>query len=339
MREPTDPLHSNPRVPRKRRDETWLKEIVLASACVAMALHFLGIFTVKNLGNWGIPLFQESKTSVPSPIEAKPGEVIETRILSDSLFQKMVVDSKKAKIAERNANETSRFLGAQTQRVENETRSEKFGDPNAVGNKDILGAEAELAESTQAKETRAEKVARQLGLGSSDNKNTLNLEQGTGRLDTATNSERARGTRDRLPKDIAIGADTILNTDEYVFASFFNRIKAEVGPRWDPMVQQILRDPHNRIPEGVYLTQTQFVCDRAGNIESVDVLRRSGMSVFDDAAERAILQTRRVANPPQALLELDGRFRIKLGFEVSVRAGGIQTEYIPDPRFQKIPGL
>ena len=332
MKEFTDPLIGDPKIRRRKRDDSWLFSLMLACLILAGVVHVLGFVAVKHAEGiarfFGIDLSDDSSNKVQ---EFRP---LTTKILSQMEFEKIVVQSKKTRATQRQNNEMTRFSGEQTQRVEKETVNPNFGDVEGGPGK---SDNPPLESQQQGEKARVKKVVDRFGMSESAKKYDFKItDTGTGRLNGSDDNGGGprKGSRDRLPEDIAVGADTLLNTDEYVYASFFNRLKAEVGPRWEPMIQRVLDDSRKRLGDGDYITQTRFVCDRAGNIESVEILRRSGVALFDDAAEQALLQTRRVMNPPQAFLELDGRFRFKLGFEVTVRQGGVRMEYIPDPRFQ-----
>lgn len=220
----------------------------------------------------------------------------------------------------------ARFLGERTQRVEKEMVSDKFGSVTGGSTAKIKKESSTPSEKT----LKSEKLLQKWGLG-----NPLQMtesEQLTPE-ESSQKGELARGSMDGVRKDVAIGARTILSTDEYVYASFFNRVKAEVGPRWEPIIRKILQEQGRRIGGGSFSTETQFWLNASGDLLRVEVSKSSGQSVLDEAARESIRRMPRMPNPPAALRESDGTYRMQLGFMVFLeQGGGVRTDYIPDPR-------
>jgi hypothetical protein len=151
----------------------------------------------------------------------------------------------------------------------------------------------------------------------------------------ATAGKVSRGNHDLLDRDLAVGAETLLNTDEYKYAGLFNRIKAEVAPRWEPRISAQLTDPKLGARSGFYRTETTFVVDASGLVIDVIVDKSSGVSGFDSAARSTLLSLPTIKNLPKDLAEKDGLYRIQLGFVVNVTQSQLQAEYVPDPRLLK----
>ncbi|HVJ64148.1 MAG TPA: energy transducer TonB [Bdellovibrionota bacterium] len=133
-----------------------------------------------------------------------------------------------------------------------------------------------------------------------------------------------RGSDDLLKSDIVQGAETLLNTDEYRFASFFNRIKEGIVPRWKPRVRTITRSQTRaKLPEGVYLTEVTVGTDANGNISEVEVTKSSGFAPFDEAASDAFWNLAKLHNLPQEFLNRQERFRTSFAFSVQITNQGL----------------
>lgn len=133
------------------------------------------------------------------------------------------------------------------------------------------------------------------------------------------------GSVDVVLSDVAQGSQTLLNTDEYVFASFFLRLKAQVEPRWSPEAREIMKRNWRSLPQGIYVTELSIGTDQDGKITWVEVQRSAGYSSFDEIAKRAVWEVERLVNLPRELLDRDSRYRTTLTFVVDFKKGRFDT--------------
>jgi len=256
-----------------------------------------------------------------------------TQVLTEAQYRRMmdqsrpVVESAKAPRSKPDVvQREARFRGERTQRVERETVAPDFG--SVTGGR--TGKSGTATPAGKNDKSLLSKLGFSKGLSRFVKPAPLQIQEGEGGDDKLVR----HGNLDSLPKDIAVGSETLLNTDEYVYASFYNRMKAEVAPRWEPLIQELVADPKRQVAAGFYQTQTVFTLDWEGNVMNVDIAEPSGYVPFDEAARASIRAALRFKNPPAALLEKDGFYRIKLGFNVNLANRGVQMNYVPDPRFQ-----
>lgn len=136
-----------------------------------------------------------------------------------------------------------------------------------------------------------------------------------------------------LDKDIAIGSENLLNADEYVYSSFYNRMRDEVGPRWKLLIDTAVQKLGRQVPRGSFRTKATIILDAEGEVVDVVLVESSGLRVFDEAAKTSILQSLRFRNPPRTLKEKDGTFHVKSQFVLeNYGRSDFGTTYIPDPR-------
>jgi TonB family protein len=120
--------------------------------------------------------------------------------------------------------------------------------------------------------------------------------------------------------NIPIGSFTALNTNRYLFYSFYSRIEDQIRFHWVEKVREsIQRRP--RIPPGersreVWVTELEIVLDRKGHFVKADVARSSGIDAFDYAAIDAFREGAPIPNPPEDLIEVDGLIHIQYAFNV-----------------------
>ncbi len=282
------------------------------------------------------PQFFERFLSKDEELKNSEHNSVRTRVLSEQQFrseykfQKTIVQSERAE-DQKKSKSKAKYLGEQTQRVEKETVSKSFGSIQGG----IQGKEGEKSEKKIKHENPSvlEQLGFSAGIGSkvkplphNEKADGENGHQGGGI------ARLKKGSMDLVDSDVAIGTQTLLNTDEYVYASFFNRLKSEVGPRWEPLVQIVLNTKKG-IDAGFYRTETVFILDPSGNIIDVKIERASAERSFDNAAKESLMQLIRVENPPSGLRDKDGFYRVHLGFVVSLATGGnLKMDYVPDPR-------
>ena len=123
------------------------------------------------------------------------------------------------------------------------------------------------------------------------------------------------GTEDHL-KDIDDGDETSLNSKKWKFASFFNRIKAQVREHWRPAEVYRRRDPTGAIygsKDRYTLLRVQLKPD--GSLANVALETPSGVEFLDDEAIEAFKEAQPFPNPPGQLVDAgNGMIDFKFGF-------------------------
>jgi TonB family protein len=123
------------------------------------------------------------------------------------------------------------------------------------------------------------------------------------------------GTQDHL-KDIDDGDETSLNAKKWKFASFFNRVKAQVREHWRPAEVYRRRDPTGSIygsKDRYTLLRVQLKPD--GSLANVALETPSGVEFLDDEAIEAFKEAQPFPNPPGQLVDAgSGMIDFKFGF-------------------------
>lgn len=118
-------------------------------------------------------------------------------------------------------------------------------------------------------------------------------------------------------EDVPKGEATLLNSREFKYATFFNRVKRGVSQYWSPRVGEEYRrrDPYGNI-YGVKDRRTllNVALDSEGELLDVEVSKSSGVQFFDDVAVRSFREASPFPNPPLGLLEPDGQIHFQFGF-------------------------
>lgn len=112
-------------------------------------------------------------------------------------------------------------------------------------------------------------------------------------------------------KDIEVGAETILNTRESLYSTFYDRMVFVAAPIWRSLTREA-RIPLDT-PPGEYATEVEVVMEPdSGRIVDVRVTRASGVREIDDALRYAMVKSKAFQNPPKDWIEPDGFAHFKL---------------------------
>jgi TonB family protein len=123
-------------------------------------------------------------------------------------------------------------------------------------------------------------------------------------------------------KDVAEGDGTYLNTREWKYASFFNRVKQSVATHWDPNSQLRRRDPTGTIYSGRDRhTLVNVTLNEKGMVQEIRVERSSGLDFLDLEAVASFQRAQPFPNPPAGLLEPDSMVRFSFGFYLEMGGG------------------
>jgi len=148
--------------------------------------------------------------------------------------------------------------------------------------------------------------------GDSDNTVAMFTRPSLDRLDMVSGAP----SNDHI-EDVPKGEATLLNSREFKYATFFNRVKRGVSQYWSPRVgeEYIRRDPYGNI-YGVKDRRTllSISLDESGDLVDVEVVHSSGVQFFDDVAIQSFRDASPFPNPPVGLLENDGRIHFQFGF-------------------------
>jgi TonB family protein len=252
--------------------------------------------------------YRQAQIQVTSRVPLYTSRIITQAELDALLRSRRIVVDSDAPESTTKPDSSAPYLSDRTRRVEKETIARGNGDG---------GGAARLGQSR--------KLQLKPNIDLPGYRPDPNLTMGSGELYLGVQPGvgGAIGSHDLVKSEVVQGAETLLNTDEYRFASFFRRVKQEIVPRWKPRVRQITRSQRRQLPEGVYLTDVTISADRDGAVTMVEVTRSSGFAAFDKAAVDAFWGMARFRNLPSELINQDGRYVTSFAFSVQVTKQGL----------------
>ncbi len=137
------------------------------------------------------------------------------------------------------------------------------------------------------------------------------------RDDTPQWAEMGSSPQDYV-KGIAESERTALNTREYVFYGYFQRIRERLDRAWVPILRSKLithyRTGRRLASEMEHSTKVLVTLNPRGEITRVQVVNESGTKDLDDAAISAFNQAGPFPNPPKGIVDKNGEIQIPWEF-------------------------
>jgi TonB family protein len=117
-------------------------------------------------------------------------------------------------------------------------------------------------------------------------------------------------------QNVPIGDGTFLNTREYKYAGFFNRVKQRVGEQWRPNDALRQKDPHGHAAGRRRITVLDVVLGEDGRVTDIRVSQSCGIDFLDEEAVAAFERAQPFPNPPTGLFDEDRHVRFRFGFHI-----------------------
>lgn len=271
-------------------------------------LIVISFFCHMALGLFLFLAAKQNSLSLPTP---NPDHAIEF-VLAESKNEeplRIARLSPDLKSPDQSPNPNAKFLSDRNRKTDKETQAKRLdlGFHRAIGIRDRQEpkrserkTQKKLAEARQTDPTA-------MAMGESD---VIDLSQG-GELSQASHS-----SNDRL-QGVEEGIETILNSKEFLFFAYYDRIKAQLQGHWEPAIRDRMRIEYRlgRVPASAeQKTAVRFILKADGSLESLDVLSSSGHRGLDDAALSSIKRSAPFPNPPKGMVDSNGRVVINWDF-------------------------
>lgn len=311
-----------------KKSPSFRKYIVLS-----LALHVLVVagFYIAGLFKHEAPLKETVSIDFLTP------DQLQQFAKAEQLAQKKALQVPANQVVEQSetsANEEevdTRFLSAKNQKVEKQTIAAQRGQFQNMKKAEATksGPKGDGRQKTVAKSEEAKKqIAKDLFKGFDANeamerqklaeqKTGLGEGRGTGEQNTGTGSEASQSND--YVKDVDKGLETLLNTREFKYYSYYNRIRKQLSQHWEGRVREKLSKmfKEGRSPAATNqdrITKLMIVLNDRGTLVRVQVLSDSGVRDLDDAAIEAFRAAAPFPNPPKGIVEGDGTVKIRWDF-------------------------
>lgn len=241
-------------------------------------------------------------------IEVDPITAPARPIQDDS--QKQVVQTDQGRLTKEAAPDA--FLGERTQTVEKTQVATSKLDQAAQAPK--RAAQPKSRDEVQEKPTFNGSLA---NLGIALPKPGMKPEE---ELQQASEEEGslANQVKGEYVKGFKTGEKTLLNTREYVFYGYFQRIRERLDRAWEKSLKDQLTKYFYKgrqlASEMDYTTKLLVTLDHDGQIVKVQIMSQSGTRDLDDAAIKAFNDAGPFPNPPKGLVDNQGTIQVRWDF-------------------------
>lgn len=248
-----------------------------------------------------------------TPDELAPDPSAE-KIKVKKKVQEQIVEQQKRLNDERDEN--ARFLSAFDQVVQKQTRAERSGKFINTAQ----GGQPEEGEKDGDKKSKAKDESKPREKGEiADLKDLIPKYSPTpGPKGTKFDESGNPSQTDDYLKDVNTGMQTMLTTREFVYYSYYNRIKEALRQHWEPNVREkvkiIYRKGRSIASTQDRITQVMVTLNKDGELIRVDVITASGIESLDAAAVEAFREAAPFPNPPKGMVEPDGTIKIRWDF-------------------------
>jgi protein TonB len=119
-------------------------------------------------------------------------------------------------------------------------------------------------------------------------------------------------------KDLDPGLETLLSTKEFVYYTYYARIRRQLNQYWGPKVREKLtklyRQGRSIASADDKVTKLLISLDRQGNLVKVQIIGNSGVHDLDEAAVESFRAAAPFPNPPGGMVDPDGQIKIRWDF-------------------------
>lgn len=283
---------------------------IFVTMAISLLLH-VGLIT--GVIVWG-PLFEPpKKETIEVTLDTPPTSAPSKNAKNSQTIVRQALAPDKLKVQE---DETlARFLSEQRQRVKQETQAADNGMTENRTNTSTLPKKSAEKPAKQAQQ----KMDVDKTETDKDGYRNVDITKDLAEMNALNHGQSTVG--ESLPTDVKIGSFTALNTDRYLFYSFYARIEELVRYRWETRVQTAINgmDPAMamNLSRRNWNTQVEFLLDKRGFLQKAMIMKESGVKGFDAAAVNAFKEARVFPNPPQEMIEDDGFIHLKFTFTVN----------------------
>lgn len=210
------------------------------------------------------------------------------------------------------------FLSARDQRVRKQTAAREHGAfRNARDEKTVESKTQGARKKEIAKRPRLDDLLGTSPEAMLEHKEETDRAADEGQGPSGAKSAEASRTDDYL-RDLERGAETMLNTREFKYFTYYQRIRRQLSMYWEPKVRDKLTKMFRRgrtiASDQDHVTKLLIVLNEKGTLVRVQVLSASGVADLDDAATEAFRSAAPFPNPPAGIVESDGTVKIRWDF-------------------------
>lgn len=116
------------------------------------------------------------------------------------------------------------------------------------------------------------------------------------------------------------GDQTLLNTKEVSFFTFYSRVKYQIYWHWIRQLKMEIQDIKqidSIFEKGLITARVEAFLDERGRLSSLVLRKKSGLAELDTASLEAIRRAHPFPNPPEPLISEDGKIHLQYTFALT----------------------
>jgi len=291
-----------------------IKKYTIFTIIGSILIH-CGVYVAALLIEIEVPVLSKPETIEIVVMEQPKPEIKKTVKVQSKKKVKMVqVVEQNDKALNDERPEDKFFLGKNNQRVQKQTVAKNHGDFKNDAGKGLNG-KSKKNKAKAKKKSPKKRVADEKG----SIKNFLpKYTYSTAKnFDQEQSAEGQRSQTNDYLKGIEEGKQTILNTREFVYYAYYERIRGKIRKIWEPVIREKVKhvfQSGRKLASTDHATAVIITLDKSGALVNVQVKDGSGVRDLDDAAIEAFKQAEPFPNPPNGIIESDGKIRINWNF-------------------------
>lgn len=137
-----------------------------------------------------------------------------------------------------------------------------------------------------------------------------------------SNNGRGPNASSDYLKDVEKGAQTLLNSHEFIYYSYYQRIRTKIQNFWEPSIKKkvfhILSQGRTIASSQNRTTKTIIVLNSLGELLTVRVISESGIRDLDEVAVEAFRAAEPFPNPPKGMADANGQIKIRWDFVLEI---------------------
>ena len=287
-------------------------KVIFITLLLSIIFH-LSVFTIR-------PDLVGFKIDVPEDKEEDASEVIRVVLRTEDNKKKQIVNTENNGRKEK--PKESKFLGKADQKFDRESVAKKIDSFRAAANGSRDGSKQVVKKKKKMASVKRPKLSLdQLGFKGSTEQlkpqheismKALGIKNGIG-------DKPGLGQNNDYVEDVPLGDMTRLNTVEYKYFGFYDRIRKKLEQFWGSSLREkseYMYKAGRRMPAGIdRITSLLVTIDSTGNIVDVHVKSTSGITELDEAAIESFNKAGPFPNPPSGMIK-NGQATIEWGFVV-----------------------
>lgn len=290
-----------------------MKRSVLIGILLSLTLHILFAGSILLLKLQSPAPKVASKPVTIEILDQEPGPKKPTLRKADPLeLSKNQIVEQDEKSVNQEKPDDARFLSAQNQKVLKQTQAQNRGE--------FQNLKTKTAKAGKPHETKKALPKLDQLLSAYDPMAAAMKKQEAKTLEEAEAHEKG-GTVSQSSdyvKNVDQGIETLLNTREFKYYTYYNRIRKQLSHYWEPKVREkmnvLFQQGRTIASTKDRITKLLIILNPAGTLVNVQVVSDSGVRDLDDAAVEAFRAAAPFPNPPKGIIEGDGTVKIRWDF-------------------------